>query len=253
MTNVKRMRWVAIMLALAACAAQAQTVWTNAVNGLWSDATMWSAGVPNANAANLTAGNGAYTVTVDAPLANPAGALTITNNAVNTTRLDINAAGFAVSNGLLTLGRGALVSVNTGGEMTYPGTNYAGADFVTVKDGGEWQVNGGTVNFSDLMYGNIGNEYSKIYVGNASTGRLTMTSGTFNFTGRTTPAVNMVQLFLGYNGGYGIMQMDGGTSVLSHSGYSWMSTLVVGNTSSRGELTLTNNAILMSSNTMVSL
>lgn len=46
--------------------AQTLSVWTNAVNGNWSDAGAWSAGVPNGNTAYLTNSSASYTVTVDA-------------------------------------------------------------------------------------------------------------------------------------------------------------------------------------------
>jgi len=123
-------------------AAEAQTVWESAEDGVWSDAEAWSAGVPDANAAFLTNNSASYTVTVDAQPATPYGNLTLANAAGNTTRLDVAAAGFVSTNGALSIGRGATVAVNAGGVMGYAGRTSA-TPFVEVKDGGVWRVDGG--------------------------------------------------------------------------------------------------------------
>lgn len=237
------------LLTTGAAAWAADSTWTNAVNGSWSEAAKWLNGVPDLNNANLTAGNGSYTVTVDSALSAPATALTITNNSGNTTRLDINAAGFAVSNGILTFGRGALVSVNTNGEMTYPGINST-YPFISLTNGGEWQVNGGKVNFADIMGNNAGRSY--INVGNASTGRLTITSGLFDFRARNniTGTNSTVMLRVGYNtDARGSMVMTGGRAVIYTYSTGGSVSFEVGNgTRAYGEVLVTNDAVLIVSN-----
>jgi hypothetical protein len=226
-----------------------QTAWTNAVNGVWSDATKWSNGVPNYNAALLRAGSGSYTVTVDGVLSTLPTALTITNNHGNTTRLDIDAAGFVVSNGVMTFGRGSLVSVNPGGVMTYPGTNTT-YPIVSVENGGEWRVNGGTVNFTDLMPGTGGRDY--IYIGNASTGRLSISSGLFDFRARKDNTATNRNFVLTVGNGTdarGSMVMTGGRAVIFVDSGGGNDGLILANgLRAYGELLLTNDAFMVVSN-----
>jgi len=225
---------------------QAQTTWATAVDGSWSDADKWSAGVPNVNTANLTAVDSSYTVTVDAP-ANPVQQLKIENNGSYVTRLDI-AAPFAVTNGTLQLYAGALLNVANNGVMTYRGPN-TGFALVDMRAGAEWQLNGGSVDFSDLPTGAGDISYFYVGYGGTNTARLTVNSGTFRLQGGNTIA----NLAIG-NWGSGIMRMNGGTAVLSHAhAYYWSPALSVAEgPSARGELTLTNDATLIVSNTTVS-
>jgi len=55
---------VIVTLMLACGSARAQTVWSHATDGAWSDAAAWTAGVPDFNAVLITNAAAAYTVSV---------------------------------------------------------------------------------------------------------------------------------------------------------------------------------------------
>ena len=80
---------VVLFLAAACGSAEAQTVWKSATDGLWSDASAWTAGVPNFNAALITNTAAAYTVGVGTGVSGTFSDLTLANAGVNTTRLEV--------------------------------------------------------------------------------------------------------------------------------------------------------------------
>jgi hypothetical protein len=247
----------------------AQTIWNNPVDGVWSNSAAWSAGVPDAETAYLNNNTGSYTVTVDATPDTAFGNLTVVNAAGNTTRLNINAAGFTSTNGLFTFGRGSEVIVNSNGVMEYTGRTI-NQPFVSIADGGLWRVDGGTVNFSNLKRGTPTSGTSRMYVGNSSTGRLEITSGEFIMTGAYSSETNLYSLF--YIGcgtaGRGFMTMTGGKALINKNdagtgfyiGYGSRSVGVVslsgdaqmvvsnkiemGKNSATGTITIADNAIL---------
>jgi len=112
MQGIGRIMVSGLVFAATLLPAWSQTAWKTAANGVWSDPANWTNGVPNANNAALGLGSGSYTVTVDA-VANAYLGLTVTNAASNTTTLDINATGFRNSAGKVTIGRRAIVNVNS--------------------------------------------------------------------------------------------------------------------------------------------
>jgi hypothetical protein len=204
--------------------AEAQTVWVSAEDGVWSDAAAWTAGVPDANAAFLTNQTASYKVTVEEPPATHYGNLTLANAAGNTTRLDVAASGFASTNGMLSIGRGATVAVNTGGVMGYTGRTPATAPFVEIKDGGVWRVDGGTIDFTDLRRVTPTSGSCYVYVGNGSTGRMEVTSGEVLFkgvesSGETNKTV-VVRVGNG-TGGCGELVMSGGSMTLYNPSSEW--------------------------------
>lgn len=234
-------------------AAEAQTVWESAEDGVWSDAEAWSAGVPDANAAFLTNNSASYTVTVDAQPATPYGNLTLANAAGNTTRLDVAAAGFVSTNGALSIGRGATVAVNAGGVMGYAGRTSA-TPFVEVKDGGVWRVDGGTVDFTGLRRATPTSGNCYVYLGNGSTGRMEVTSGEVLFKGLESPEETnrtvVVRVGNG-TGGVGELVMSGGSMALYNSSSDWSQRVLdigANGIGVRGAVSLSGEALLLVSN-----
>ena len=208
--SVVMMAWATLSIS-----ANAQTVWLHASDGFWSDSAAWTDGVPDGNAANLTNTSASYAVTVDTPPATPYGDLSVSNGIGQTTRLNINAAGFNSTNGVLRFGRGAEVLVNSGGVMNYKGASSA-YPFVEIKDGGLWRVAGGTIDFSDLPPSS-GSGRSYIYIGNSSTGKMQIASGRFNFTGSQGASGTNTSMLFGVGtgtGGRGYFDMTGGVAVI---------------------------------------
>jgi T5SS/PEP-CTERM-associated repeat protein len=229
---------------------QTLSVWTNAVNGNWSDAGAWSAGVPNGNMAYLTNSSASYAVTVDATPA-PFGSLTISTAAGLTTRLNVDAPDFTSSNNLsqISIGRGAEVVVNSGGILRYTGRTF-NWPFISILNGGLLRVNGGTVDLTNLMResATAGNSY--MGVGFNSTGRLEIASGEFVMAAYAAGAEtnNSVQLRIGTGtAGRGTFEMTGGKAWLRNNDNS--SSLSVGSGAQCiGTVLLTNDAVLVVSN-----
>ncbi len=231
--------------------ALAQTTWSSATDGLWTNAAAWSAGVPDANAAYLTNTAASYEVTVDAASA-PFGSLTVSTAAGLTTRLNVNAPDFVSSNNLsqLSFGRGAEVVVNSNGVLRYTGRTY-NWPFVSILNGGILRVNGGTVDLTNLRRESATTGSSYVGVGFNSTGRLEIASGEFALTGCVIPGVesnNVAQLRIGTGtAGRGTFTMTGGKARLWN--YDSSSSFSVGAGSQCiGTVLLTNDAVLVVSN-----
>ena len=97
------------------------TTWTNMQGGAWNEAGNWNLGVPDGTSAYLTETTASYRVTVDETPLGVVSNFYISNAAANTTRLDIAASGFTVSNGYIQIGRNAEVCVTNGGVWAYAG------------------------------------------------------------------------------------------------------------------------------------
>lgn len=249
MTGVNEMRTLVALALLLTFAANAQTVWNDASDGAWSNALMWTEGVPDQNAAVLTNTTGSYTVTADTEPTAPFGNLTLANAEGNTTRLNVDAAGFTSTNGLLSIGQGAEVVVNAGGIMGYVGRTST-TPFVEVKNGGVWRVNGGSVNFADLHRTTPTSGNSQLYVGNGSTGRLEIVSGDVILTGvcDSLETNNTVSLRIGQSAkGVGMLNMTGGTlTTWNNDGSSAMT--VGSGAGALGLVDLSGDAVLLASN-----
>ena len=228
----------------------AQTAWSSAANGAWTNDYAWTAGMPNTNSANLTANTASYAVTVDATPANLYGSLAIANAAGCTTRLNVNAADFTSTNGTLSFGRGSDVCVNTGGVMRYTGRTPV-APFVEIKDGGVWRVNGGTVDFSGIRRATPTSGNSHVCVGNNSTGRLEIAAGQFLFSGfqDSVESNSTVQLRIGAGaGGCGTLEMTGGQAACYCNPAGSEAFAVGSGSGAVGTVSLTNDALLVVSN-----
>jgi len=244
---------VAVFVFVSATFSEAQTVWNSASDGTWSNAPMWSAGVPDQNAVFLTNTVGSYTVTVDTEPAAPFGNLAVVNAAGNTTRLNVDAAGFASTNGVLSFGKGAEVVVNSGGVMGYVGRTPATAPFVEVKNGGVWRVDGGTVDFSNLRRNTPTSGTSYIYIGNGSTGRMEVASGEIVFSGIAEDETNNTAIIRVGNstGSHGELVMSGGKLTIYNQSPAWNQeglNIGTGGTGARGAVSLSGDALLLVSN-----
>jgi hypothetical protein len=229
--------------------AQTLSVWTNAVNGNWSDAGAWSAGVPNGNMAYLTNSSASYAVTVEATPA-PFGSLVVSTAAGLTTRLNVNATDFTSSNNLsqISIGRGAEVVVNSGGGLRYTGRTF-NWPFISILNGGLLRVNGGTIDLTNLRRESATAGSSYVGVGFSSTGRLEIASGEFVMTGYADSETNnTVQLRIGAGtAGRGTFEMTGGKMWLRNNDNS--SSFSVGSGAQCiGTVVLTNDALLVVSN-----
>ena len=247
MQGIGRIMVSGLVFAATLLPAWSQTAWKTAANGVWSDPANWTNGVPNANNAALGLGSGSYTVTVDA-VANAYLGLTVTNAASNTTTLDINATGFRNSAGKVTIGRRAIVNVNSGGEWRYEGTNALDLPFVTIKDGGEVLISGGSMVLTNRQVGGSGVATSSLNIGDGTTGRLAISSGLLMIT--TNDGTKMT---VGANGGYGTLDISGGTVDVRQLGGVWNASdiSIAGNTGSRGEVNITGGALTAAVNVVL--
>ena len=240
-------------VAIGVCAnlhAQTVSVWTQAVNGNWNDAGAWSAGVPNANAAYLTNNSASYAVTVDATPA-PFGSLTISTVAGRTTRLNVDAPDFTISNDLsqVYVGRGAEIVVNSGGILRYTGRTF-NWPFISINNGGLWRVNGGGVDLTNLRRGTPTSGNSYVGVGHDSTGRLEIAAGEFAMSGYAgSETNNNAQVRVGSGtAGRGTFEMTGGKASFWNNEPSSSSFSVGLGTGCIGTVLLTNDAVLVVSN-----
>ncbi len=111
---------VGLVVSFLACgSANAQTVWSNAVDGAWSDAAAWTAGVPAFNAALLTNTAAAYTVGVGTGVSGTFSDLTLANAGINTTRLDVAGGTLVGSNGVLSVNAGGALLLRSGAAFQY--------------------------------------------------------------------------------------------------------------------------------------
>jgi hypothetical protein len=203
--------WITVVLLASAMSGAAQTKW-NAASGLWKDSGNWTNGVPNLNDAQLTPGVQSYTVTVDEPLVNPFRSLIVSNSPAYQTTLDVNAAGFSSVTGQFTIGRSAVVNVNSGGEWTYIGTNMSLNPMGVIRDGGRLNIAGGSVLWTNLVYTGTGRSF--VYVGDGSDGSLYVSAGRLEYWGLPPNANGTHQLVVGRPGGAGYMEVTGGRVVL---------------------------------------
>jgi hypothetical protein len=238
-----------VMLVGVAASASAQTTWTSASDGAWTNAVAWTAGVPDANTAYLTNSATSYTVTVDATPA-PFGSLAVSTVAGRTTRLDVSAPDFTSSNNLsqLSIGRGAEVVVNSGGVLRYAGRTF-NWPFISILNGGLLRVNGGTVDLTNLRRESATVGSSSVGVGYNSTGRLEIASGEFVMSAYAGTETNTtVQLRIGAGtAGRGTFEMTGGKAWIRNFDNS--SSFSVGSGAQCiGTVLLTNDAVLVVSN-----
>ncbi|MDD4016699.1 MAG: hypothetical protein PHV28_02030, partial [Kiritimatiellae bacterium] len=205
------------------------TTWTNMLGGSWNGPENWNLGVPDNTSADLTETAASYRVTVGETPLGVISNMTVSNVAANTTRLDIAASGFTVSNGYVEIGRSAEVCVTNGGVWSYAGRAPSDDRIAVVKNGGLLRVDGGTVAFTNLMQATP-TDASRMLVGDWSAGRMEVTAGTFSMNGVFTEAETNknAQFYLGNGtGGDGRLEVSG--TGRAEFGGGWGTTLYIGN------------------------
>lgn len=118
---------------LACGSADAQTVWKSAADGLWSDASAWTAGVPNFNAALITNTAAAYTVDIGSGVSGTFSDLTLANAGANTTRLEVAGGTLVGSNGVVSVNAGSSLVLKSGAMFAYGTASARATDFATVS------------------------------------------------------------------------------------------------------------------------
>ena len=229
MSLFKRVGRACLLAVLCGAAGSLQaTTWTNMQGGAWNEAGNWNLGVPDGTSAYLTGETASYRVTVDETPLGVVSNFYISNAAPNTTRLDIAASGFTVSNGYIQIGRNAEVCVTNGGVWTYAGRR-PGDRIAVVRDGGLLRVDGGTVAFTNLMFTPPGTA-SRMLVGDWSPGRMAVTAGTFSMSGLCTASETNknTQFYLGNGAGADGRLEVSGTGRVEFGG-GWGTTLYIGN------------------------
>lgn len=192
---------VGLVVSLLACgSAKAQTVWKSATDGLWSDASAWTAGVPAFNAALITNTAAAYTVGVGTGVSGTFSDLTLANAGVNTTRLEIAGGTLVGSNGVVSVNTGGALLLKAGATLKYGTAAARASDFATVAgvlriEDGLFQV--GTPGEKPAL------ETRRLNV--MPGGRLEMTNGAASFYSANAGGLNV-------NGG--TFRMSGGSMTL---------------------------------------
>ena len=162
--------------------------WKSAANGDWSAAEKWTPGVPKATDNVLvTVAGGSYAVTVDDDLTQPA-TLTVRNRQQGETATVTVADGKKVdaSGSLLELEKGARYVLGEGSRYDFDNSakvdRNCSAPFMTVADGAEFRIAGGTASFTNFS--------GKITVGGADGDRpslFSVTNGTLVLMPRNDP------------------------------------------------------------------
>lgn len=180
--------------------AHAQTVWSNATDGAWSDASAWTAGVPNFNAALITNTAAAYTVSVGEGVTGAFSDLTLANSGVNTSRLAVAGGALVGSNGVISVNAGGEMVIQAGSSFRYGTASARASDFATIA---------GKVRIEDGLF-QVGNPGEKPAI---ETRRLTlMPGGLLEMTNGT--ATFYSANYGGINVGGGVLRMSGGSMTL---------------------------------------
>jgi hypothetical protein len=153
------------------------TCWRNAVDGSWSAAENWSAGVPTASSVVFVTVDGAdYTLEVDTA-ADLGKELHLCNGGTGTAKLLIKSDA-VMKNGFITIGDGGELEIAEGGRLAYDGksegvrTASASAEVISVG-GGKLVVDGGVADFTG-MCGRM-----RIKSGERGGGRIEIRNGSF--------------------------------------------------------------------------
>ena len=184
-----------IVVVVAVCgSSRAQTVWSNATDGVWSDSSAWTAGVPDFNAVFITNSAAAYTVSLESGADGTFTDLTLANAGSFTSRLALAGGSLLGSNGVLNVNAGGELLLQSGGMFTYGTASARASDFASVA---------GLVRVEDGLFqiGKPGEkpapETRRLSV--LSGGRLEITNGTASF----------------YSANYGGLDVKGGTLRMS--------------------------------------
>jgi hypothetical protein len=200
--------------------------WTNvtaSAGASWGDANNWvnTAGanmLPGPGSAFLTMLGASYTALYDS--VQPAiSNLTVENVAPYRTDLIVSAPLTHLGGAAIRMRAGSSITITNGGVWNYEGVNRGtdnGESMLSIRNGGELNVNGGLINFTNIVaasasYGN------SINVGYLSTGTLRVASGRIEFLERGPAAFtnDNRQLRIGSGiGGVGFMEVTGGAVML---------------------------------------
>ena len=200
--------------------------WTNvtaSAGASWGDANNWV----NTAAANMLPGPGSAFLTmtgasyaalydsVQPAISN----LTVENSAPYRTDLIISAPLTHLSGAAIRIRAGSSITLTNGGVWNYSGVNRGtdnGESMISIRNGGELNINGGLINFTNIVAGSIAYGNS-INVGYLSTGTLRVASGRIEFLERGPAAFtnDNRQLRIGSGiGGVGFMEITGGAVML---------------------------------------
>lgn len=148
--------------------------WNSATSGSWNDAGKWNGGVPGASTKAYVWADGAeYTIAVDSSVVLPA-SLEV---APESGRATIDVSAPLTDPGMtMTISTNGVFKISAGGSFTSTGKSSA----ITVKDGGQWLVDGGNV-----VITNFSGSFSVSGTG-TDTGRITVVSGLFRHCTKTS-------------------------------------------------------------------
>ncbi len=201
--------------------------WTNvtaSAGASWGDANNWvnTAGanvLPGPGSAFLTMPGASYAALYDS--VQPAiSNLTVENVAPYRTDLIVSDSLTHLGGAAIRIRAGSSITITNGGVWNYSGVNRVtdnGESMLSIRNGGELNVNGGLINFTNIVaastsYGN------SINVGYQSTGTLRVASGRIEFLERGPAAFtnDNRQLRIGSGiGGVGFMEITGGAVMLA--------------------------------------
>lgn len=191
--------------------------WKNPAGGDWSVGANWTSGVAPTGANGLKASltmktTSSYTVTLDTPLEMYREDLDVSNEGGGLVTL-LLAADVTVTQANISVSRGGLIDVPEGRTFTFFGTPDADSypesvrRTIAIENGGEWRTSGGTT-----VITNFCGSFLVTGDGADATGKLTMSSGVFQYMNK--------------NSGYplsvapgGRLDFTGGTFLLPHQGY----------------------------------
>ena len=210
---VVRMTAMLMLTGVASRGATSTSTWVTAANGDWTNAPSWTGGIPTPDSeARLTVSGGSYTSTWSGG-GSAFEDLVITNTAGNTTTLNIDAAGFENTNGIVRLNRGARMYVRPGGEWRWSGSNNVAAPMIAIDNDAELHIDGGSMIFSNVV-GKAG-DYAAFRLGTVagSTGLVYVSSGRLEFW-------NNINSYSGLKigpAGRGLVYQTGGTVFIQNT------------------------------------
>lgn len=170
-----------------------QTIWKSATDGLWTDETAWTAGLPDFNAVFITNSAASYTVGLNSGAVGTFSDLTLSNAVANTTAVEI-AGTLSGSNGVIKVNAGARLVLKDGGTFLYDTATARTSDFASIP--GLLRIEGGTFRVGHTnLFDRLNTRFLTIPKG----GSMEMTNGLAGF----------------YSGSVGGLYVNGGTFLMS--------------------------------------
>lgn len=234
MQMVARRVGVVLFLAAACGSAEGQTVWKSATDGAWSDASAWTAGVPDYNAVYITNTAASYTVGIGAGVTGTFSDLTLANAAANTTAVEVAEGALCGSNGVVKVNAGSRLVLKPGGTFLYDTAAARASDFATVA--GLLRIEGG---YFQVGQSNRLTRLNTRFLTIPAGGSVEMTNGVANLYSATSGGLYV-------NGG--TFRMSGGTMTLANTNDAADGSLASVKIDSGGTLRLEGSATLSTSN-----